>query len=128
MELIPKLRAKIHLMTVTHAAPDYEGSITLPADVMKAAGLKEYDMVHVNCKDSGEHWETYCIPGEEGQVKMNGAAAQHFNIGDKIHILAYAFYTERADEIEYGTNKRTEHKHRAMVVYCDDQNRLISNG
>jgi len=85
---VQKLIAKL-TTTVTGANLDYDGSITLGRDLMALVDFKEYDMVHVNCIDTGNHWETYVISGEGGEVCLNGAAANHFKIGDRVHILLY---------------------------------------
>jgi aspartate 1-decarboxylase len=83
------LYSKISSVIVTGAKRDYEGTITLCPDLMRRAGLKHFDMVHVNCKNTGKHWETYVIPGKRNECCLNGAAANHFNIGDDVHILCY---------------------------------------
>ncbi len=41
------LKSKIHRATVTGASIDYEGSITLDPDLMAAADLLPFEMVHV---------------------------------------------------------------------------------
>ena len=93
--LVPKLKSKIHSAIVTDANKDYEGSITICADLMRKAEINEFDMVHVNCKDTGVHWETYAIAGEKDEICLNGAAAHHFNIGDDVHILTYCYVENR---------------------------------
>ena len=86
--LVQKLIAKL-TVTVSDANIEYEGSITIGRDLMALVDFKEYDMVHVNCLDTGKHWETYVLSGDDGDVCLNGAAANHFNIGDRVHILLY---------------------------------------
>jgi len=93
--LVQRLIAKL-TVAVTDANIDYDGSIAIGRDLMALVGFKEYDMVHVNCLDTGKHWETYVIPGDDGEVCLNGAAANHFNIGDKVHILLYGI-TDRVN-------------------------------
>ena len=46
-------RSKIHRATVTEANINYAGSITLDAELMKAAGLVPYEQVHVVDVDNG---------------------------------------------------------------------------
>ncbi len=86
------LRSKIHRATVTEADVDYEGSITIDADLMKAAGLVEYELVHVADIDTGARLETYVMTGPAGSgiICMNGAAARLIGVGDHIIIMAYA--------------------------------------
>ncbi len=85
------LRSKIHRATVTDANVDYEGSITIDSDLMQAAGLAEYELVHVADVNSGARLETYVMAGPAGSgvIRMNGAAARVVNVGDKIIIMAY---------------------------------------
>jgi aspartate 1-decarboxylase len=85
------LRSKIHRATVTDANVDYEGSITIDSDLMRAAGLAEYELVHVADVTSGARLETYVMAGKAGTgvIRMNGAAARVMKVGDKIIIMAY---------------------------------------
>ena len=41
------MRSKIHRATVTDADVDYVGSISIDSDLMKAAGIEEWEKVHV---------------------------------------------------------------------------------
>ena len=43
---ITMLQGKIHRATVTQAELDYVGSITVDEDLLDAAGIKEYQLVH----------------------------------------------------------------------------------
>jgi aspartate 1-decarboxylase len=85
------LRSKIHRATVTDANVDYEGSITIDSDLMQAAGLAEYELVHIADVASGARLETYVMAGPAGSgvIRMNGAAARVVSVGDKIIIMAY---------------------------------------
>jgi aspartate 1-decarboxylase len=85
------LRSKIHRATVTGADADYEGSITIDLDLMQAAGLAEYELVHIADITNGARLETYVMTGPAGSgvICMNGAAARVVNVGDKIIIMAY---------------------------------------
>lgn len=85
------LRSKIHRAVVTEADVDYEGSITIDSDLIRAAGLVEYELVHIADIDNGARLETYVMTGKAGSgiICMNGAAARLVNIGDRIIIMAY---------------------------------------
>ena len=83
------LKCKIHTATVTEANVEYEGSITVCHKLMKAAGLWKNEQVDVNNATNGNRITTYVIPGEEGQICLNGAAAKLFSKGDVVHILSY---------------------------------------
>ena len=97
--LISVCKSKIHRATITEANLDYEGSITIDADLMKAAGLIEYEKVQVANVSNGERLETYVITGASGSgvICLNGAAARKGNKGDIIIIIAYGqIYQEEA--------------------------------
>tara|TARA_Y100001970_G_scaffold290925_1_gene426267 strand:- start:458 stop:808 length:351 start_codon:yes stop_codon:yes gene_type:complete len=88
---ISVLKSKIHRATVTDANLDYIGSITLDPILMEAAGLYEYEKVHVLNISNGNRLETYVIQGEldSGEVCINGAAAHLVSKGDLVIIVAY---------------------------------------
>ena len=52
------LRAKLHRLHLTGADPDYEGSIAIDTDLLDAAGILQYEMVHVWNVTNGERLET----------------------------------------------------------------------
>ena len=57
------LKGKIHRATVTQAALDYVGSITIDEDLLDAAGILEYEMVQIVDVENGNRFETYTIAG-----------------------------------------------------------------
>jgi aspartate 1-decarboxylase len=86
------MHAKIHRATVTDANVDYAGSITLDPNLMDAAGILEFEQVHVLDVDNGARFETYVISGDpgSGDVVVNGAAAHLVSKGDRVIIITYA--------------------------------------
>ena len=60
------MNSKIHRATVTDAHLDYVGSLTVDADLMKAADLLVDEKVHVVNVNTGARFETYVIEGEAG--------------------------------------------------------------
>lgn len=86
------LKAKIHRATVTQADINYVGSITIDKDLLDAAGVYEYEQVHIADIDRGTRLVTYAIPGEAGSgvVCINGAGAKLVSAGDKVIIMIYA--------------------------------------
>jgi aspartate 1-decarboxylase len=92
---ISLLRAKIHRAEITDANLFYEGSLTLDEDLMDAAGLLEYEKVHVVNVNNGARLETYIIKGQRGsrEVCLNGAAARLGHRGDKVIVITYAQMT-----------------------------------
>lgn len=86
------VKSKLHRIKVTEANIDYIGSITLDENLMDAAGLIEYEQVHVLNYRNGERIFTYVIKGKRGSsiVCMNGPASLKFSVGDEIIVLSYA--------------------------------------
>jgi aspartate 1-decarboxylase len=80
------LRAKAHGLVVTGKNLHYEGSLTLGRDVMEAAGFYPLEHVEVYNVSNGARFTTYVIPGRDGEVVLNGAAAR---LGDVIIVAAY---------------------------------------
>ena len=72
------LRSKFHRATVTHVDIDYEGSLSLDEDLMKAAGLAPFERIDVWNVSNGERFSTYIIRAEKGsrQVGVYGAAGR----------------------------------------------------
>jgi aspartate 1-decarboxylase len=60
------LRAKIHRVVVTDADLHYEGSLTIPPELLDLADIKEYEAVSVWNVTRGTRFETYAITGIEG--------------------------------------------------------------
>ena len=85
------LKGKIHRATVVQAELNYVGSITVDEDLLDAAGIYEYEKVHIVDIDNGARFETYTIAGERGSgmICLNGAAARCVQVGDKIILMAY---------------------------------------
>jgi aspartate 1-decarboxylase len=87
------LRSKIHRAIVTHVDIEYEGSLSLDEDLMKAAGLAPFERIDVWNVSNGERFSTYVIRGEKGsrEVGVYGAAGRRVRVGDVIIIAAYAY-------------------------------------
>ena len=97
------LKSKIHRATVTHAEMDYVGSIGIDEDLIDAAGILNYEKVHVYDITNGERFETYVIKEARGSgiIGIYGAAAHKAVVGDLIIIAAYASMTpEEAREFQ----------------------------
>ena len=111
------LKCKIHRATVTEAVLHYEGSITIDQTLMEAAGLVEYEQVHIYNIDNGNRFSTYVIRGERdsGVICINGAAARKASKGDLLIIANYATYDEK-ELVNF----------RPLLVYVDGKNRITS--
>ena len=85
------MRSKIHRATVTDADVDYVGSISIDSDLMKAAGIEEWEKVHVLDVTNGSRLETYAIeaPAGSGKICINGAAAHLVHPGDLVILLTF---------------------------------------
>jgi aspartate 1-decarboxylase len=88
------MKSKLHRATVTDANLNYVGSISLDTELMALADIREWEQVAVLDVDNGARFETYAIPGEAGQVCLNGAAARLVHPGDKVIIITYADYED----------------------------------
>jgi len=106
--------AKIHRATVTGAELDYSGSVCVDKNLLNSAGILPYEMVHINNINNGNHWETYVIAGEEGELTLHGAPARLFTKGDKVVI-------NRLENIPYNEVEDISQK----VVYVDENNKEI---
>ena len=111
------LKCKIHRATVTEANLPYVGSITIDENLMDAAGLLEYESVHVLDITNGNRLETYVIKGARGSgcVCINGAAAHLINKNYLVIIVAYCQLTDvEVDD------------HVPTVVHVDETNNIVS--
>ena len=108
-------KSKIHRATVTHADLEYEGSIALDADLMRAADILPYEKVAIWNVTRGSRLETYALEGAAGSgiVCINGAAAHHNQPGDLVIVATFA----EMDEAE-------ARAHRPTVVLVDGKNRV----
>lgn len=85
------LLAKIHGAYVTDANLDYEGSITIPEDILEVCGLLPHEAVWVWNVTTGARFETYILRGEplSREFHVNGAAAHLVKPNDRIIIAAF---------------------------------------
>ena len=108
-------KSKIHRATVTEADLNYEGSVTIDADLMDAADILPHDKVQILDLNNGERFDTYAIRGQRGSgiVCLNGPAARLAHVGDIVIILTYA-EMEREELL----------RHVPTVVMVDEKNRI----
>lgn len=113
--LLNILKAKIHRASVTHAELHYEGSCAIDAELLEAAGIVEYEQIHIFNVNNGQRFVTYAIRGEprSGMISVNGAAAHCAEPGDLVIICAFG-------QIEVSAVAA----HRPKLVYVDRENRL----
>ena len=110
------LKGKIHRAHVTDHNVDYEGSVTLDAHLMAAAGIVPYEKVAVYNVSNGSRFETYAMVGEalSGVVCINGAAAHLARKGDIVIIAAYGLVDGAPSE-----------GYRPRLVYVDAANHEV---
>ena len=108
-------KSKIHRATVTQAELNYEGSITVDAELMEAADILAGERLEVFNLNNGERFSTYAIEGERksGIICVNGAAARLAQVGDKVIIISYVLLTD--EEVKALKSK---------VIFVDERNRL----
>lgn len=109
------LKSKIHRATITEARLDYDGSITLDNDLIRAANLVPYERVDIYDITNGNRLSTYVIQGPKGsgEIQINGAAAKLVHPGDLVIIASYAEF----DEAELAD-------HQPVVVLVNEMNRV----
>ena len=109
------MKSKIHQATVTEANLQYEGSITIDRDLLRAADILPGEQVHVVNLNNGSRIETYTVegPAGSGTICMNGAAARWAQVGDTIILLSYAFLEEEQAR-----------RNKPKVVFVDRSNRI----
>lgn len=118
MQLRSLFKSKIHRATVTEANLEYEGSITIDADLMRAADIVPWEEVHVWDVTNGSRLTTYAMEGASGSgvICVNGAAAHRVKPGDVIIIATFCMLSD--EEIR---------GHRPRVVLVDSANRIVNS-
>ena len=109
------LKSKIHRATVTDGNVDYEGSLTIALDLMKAAGLRPYERILCSNTANGNRFETYVITGKSGsgEIVLNGAAALLGKKGDRLTIMSFA-----------AVSKKQAAKWKPQVIVLGKNNRI----
>lgn len=109
------LKSKIHRATVTEANLNYEGSITIDADLIEAADILEHEKVEVLNLNNGQRIETYVIKGKPGSgvICLNGPAARGSCPGDIVIVVSYV----SVDDKEAKSVK-------AKIIKVNDRNKI----
>jgi aspartate 1-decarboxylase len=111
--ILTMLKCKLHRATVTECDLHYEGSISIDAKLIDAAGLLLNERVEIYNIDNGERFATYVIKGKSGVIGLNGAAARKACVGDKLIICAYVGMTEMQARA-----------HEPKVIICGSKNQI----
>jgi len=80
---------------------------------LAASGILPHERVDVYNLDNGERLRTYVIPGDSGQICLNGAAALKGAVGQMVIIVAYGWLSTE----EYAALQ-------PKVVLVDETNRI----
>jgi aspartate 1-decarboxylase len=109
------LKGKLHMATVTQAELWYDGSCAIDEELVKMAGLREFEEIEIWNVTNGERFSTYIILAEPGSktISMNGGAARRVQVGDRIVIAAFGQFTEEEAK-----------KHQPKLVYLDEKNNV----
>lgn len=107
------LKAKIHRATVTDADLNYQGSITIDPELLRATGILRHERVEIYNCNNGQRFATYVIVGGPGDICVNGAAARLVHRSDVLIIAAFA---------QYDPDEAADHHPTVVSV---DQNNLI---
>ena len=112
---ITLLKSKLHRVTVTQSELDYEGSCAIDKNLLDAAGIRDFEQLHIYNVTNGERFVTYTIIAEAGSgtISVNGAAAHKASAGDKLIICTYA----EMSELEADSFK-------PALVYADNKNKI----
>jgi aspartate 1-decarboxylase len=113
------LKSKIHRAAVTGASVDYEGSLTIAADLAEKVGLRPYERILVGNLTNGERFETYVIYGKPGSgaIELNGATAHLGTIGDRLTIMSFTWLNSAEAEV-----------HKPAVIVLGSDNRITRGG
>jgi aspartate 1-decarboxylase len=110
------LKSKIHRACVTGASVDYEGSLTIAADLAEQVGLRPYERILIGNMANGERFETYVIygPSGSGAIELNGATAHLGRVGDRLTIMSFGWY-----------DANEQSGHTPAVILLDADNRIV---
>ena len=115
-------KSKIHRATVTEANLNYEGSLTVDADLLDAADILPNEQIHVWDVTNGTRLVTYALPGARGrgEVCVNGAGAHLIKPGDLVIIATYAEMKEKEARRYEPTVILVDGRNRARVREIED--------
>jgi aspartate 1-decarboxylase len=107
------LKSKIHGACVTGADANYEGSVTVSADLAELVGLEEYERILVGNLANGERFESYVVYGvrNAGAIQLNGATAHLGKPGDRLTIVSFGLYDAEEAAV-----------HQPKVIFLDEKN------
>jgi len=110
-------KSKIQGLRVTEANLEYVGSVTIDEELLDAADMMPNECVQIVNLNNGSRIETYVIPGPKGSgtVCMNGGAARHAVVGDRLLIISYAMM-ETKDAVIF----------KPKIIFVNDKNKIMN--
>ena len=110
------LKSKIHRAVVTAGDLNFEGSLSISADLAELVELEEYERILVGNITNGESFETYVLYAvrHQGMLALNGAIAHLGKPGDILTIMSFGLF----DPAEAGT-------HRPKVIVLGEKNAVL---
>jgi aspartate 1-decarboxylase len=128
MKLRSICKSKIHHAVVTGADLNYVGSIGIDRTLMQLTDIVAGEQVSVWNVNNGQRIDTYAIELPEGcgEIILNGAAARHFHVGDKVIIVAFCLTDEQVVPrmIAVDAHNRLER----TLAHEDGDARLVAEG
>ncbi len=108
------MKSKLHRATVTETNVEYEGSLTIDADLLDAADILPHEQIHVWDVTNGTRLVTYALLGPRGSgvICVNGAGAHLIRTGDTVIIATFAEYEDAEAK-----------RHEPRVVFVGSGNR-----
>lgn len=106
------ISSKVHNIVVTDKSIDYQGSVSIDSELLKAANIDLYQQVDIINLSNANRWQTYAIAAGQGVFTLNGGGARLGEIGDRCVILAYSLQESFVQ---------------AKIIYCDQQNQIIKS-
>ncbi len=113
---IQLLKSKLHRAKITNVHLDYEGSCAIDEDLLEAASINEYEMIHIYNLNNGNRFVTYAIKAERGsgEITLNGAAAFKGNKDDLVIICTYCEINQKEAKI-----------HKPKLIYFENNSNKI---
>lgn len=108
--------AKLHGIRVTDKSVEYHGSVSICPKLLAAAGIEQYEQVHVVNLNNGNRWVTYAIEGEIGAFTLNGGGARLGEIGDSCVVMTYDLLLPLPAPFRDAPL--------ASVIFCDERNAI----
>lgn len=109
------MKSKLHRATVTETNVDYEGSLTIDANLLAEADILPHEQIHVWDVTNGTRLITYALEGPAGSgvICVNGAGAHLIRTGDVVIIATFAEFEDAAAQ-----------KHQPRVVLVGRENEI----